>query len=362
MNRETAVALIYKLAIILLGFLCLFVFWKLAPVWKPLLAVLYNVMLPFFIAAFIAYLLHPFIEKIHELGMPRSLAVLLIYLLFFGGMGWAVYNGFPVILKQLRELAEKLPDLINVYREWIRLFYESTADLPEGVHDRFEQLLAAIEANISGTIESILLSIRGIVNNLIIIALIPFIAFYFLKDYKKVNRAAWYVTPRSWRAPLIKFLRDADKTLGNYIRGQLLVCLFIGVFAFIGLWAAGMPYPLLLAFIIGITNVIPYFGPIIGALPAVIIALTISVKMVVIVIAIIFILQILEGNLLSPLIVGRTLHIHPAAIMFALLLGEQVGGIAGLILAVPAFGVLKTAVLHIHGHFAAKRRKENGMT
>ncbi|WP_066173528.1 AI-2E family transporter [Bacillus marinisedimentorum] len=362
MNRETAVPLLYRLAIVLLSFLCLFILWKLSPVWKPLLTVFSSVLLPFFIAAFIAYLLHPFIERIHGLGVPRSLAVLFIYLLFFGGIGWAVYNGFPVILRQLRELAEKLPDLINVYREWIRLFYESTADLPEGVHDRFEQLLAAIEENISSTIEGVLLSLRSIVNNLILIALIPFIAFYFLKDYKKINRAAWYITPRRWRPPLIKFLRDADKTLGNYIRGQLLVCLFIGVFAFAGLWAAGMPYPLLLAFIIGITNIIPYFGPVIGALPAVIIALTISVKMVIIVIVIIFILQMLEGNLLSPLIVGKTLHIHPAAIMFALLLGEQIAGITGLILAVPAFAVLKTAVLHVHGHFAAKRRNENGMT
>lgn len=121
-----------------------------------------------------------------------------------------------------------------------------------------------------------------------------------------------------------------------------------------------MKYPLLLGFIIGVTNVIPYFGPIIGAIPAVIIAATLSGKMVIISLVIIFILQFLEGNILSPFIVGKSLHMHPLFIMFSLLAGGEIGGILGLILAVPILSISKVAILHAKDHFVRYRHpKEN---
>lgn len=114
---------------------------------------------------------------------------------------------------------------------------------------------------------------------------------------------------------------------------------------------SGMKYALVLGVIIGITNVIPYFGPIIGAFPAVIIALTMSFKMAIIVVVIIFGLQFVEGNILSPLIVGKSLHIHPVFIILALLIGGEVAGVVGLILAVPVFAILKVTLTHVSAHF-----------
>ena len=127
------------------------------------------------------------------------------------------------------------------------------------------------------------------------------------------------MTPRKWRQSGTILLRDIDKSLGSYIRGQILVCAIIGAVSTILFWIFDMKYPLLLGSIIGITNVIPYFGPVIGAIPAMLIAATMSVKMIVIVIVVILLLQFLEGNILSPLIVGKSLHIHPLVIMFALI-------------------------------------------
>lgn len=147
------------------------------------------------------------------------------------------------------------------------------------------------------------------------------------------------------------FLHDVDRSLGSYIRGQLTVCTIIGLLATVSLWLAGIRYPLVLGVIIGITNIIPYFGPVIGAFPAIIIAATISVKMVFLVIIIIFGLQFIEGNILSPLIVGKSLHIHPVLIILALLIGGEIAGVVGLILAVPVFAVLKVTITHISSHF-----------
>jgi predicted PurR-regulated permease PerM len=172
-----------------------------------------------------------------------------------------------------------------------------------------------------------------------------------LKDYEMIKKSVWYLTPRRYRKSGIRFLRDIDQSLGNYIRGQLLVCLLIGMIATIGFWIMKMKYPLLLGTIIGVTNIIPYFGPIIGAVPAILIAVTISGKMVIYVGVLIFTLQFIEGNLLSPLIVGKSLHMHPVFIMFALLAGGEMGGIVGLILAVPMLAIIKVTLLHAKVHF-----------
>ncbi|HJV32285.1 MAG TPA: AI-2E family transporter, partial [Bacillales bacterium] len=160
------------------------------------------------------------------------------------------------------------------------------------------------------------------------------------------------------RAPGIKFLKDVDESLGSYIRGQFLVCTIIGGIAALLFWIFDLKYPLILGLIIGATNVIPYFGPIIGAVPAIIIAITMSGKLVIITIVIIFLLQFLEGNILSPYIVGKSLHMHPLMIMLALTAGGEMGGIMGLILAVPILAVLKVAVIHGKEHFIQVKPKE----
>ncbi|MFP3380440.1 AI-2E family transporter, partial [Bacillus sp. SIMBA_069] len=102
-------------------------------------------------------------------------------------------------------------------------------------------------------------------------------------DFTALKKMAWYMTPKKWRKQGRAFVRDVDASLGGYIRGQIIVCAVIGLISSLLFWIVGMQYPLLLGAIIGITNVIPYFGPIIGAIPAVIIAATMSVKMVLII-------------------------------------------------------------------------------
>ena len=124
----------------------------------------------------------------------------------------------------------------------------------------------------------------------------------------------------------------------------------LGLIAGVSFWLFGLPYPLILV-AIGITNVIPYFGPFIGAVPSLLLSLAISAKAVIIVIVTIFILQFIEGNILSPLIVGRSLRMHPVVIMLALLAGGELAGIPGMILAVPAAAVLKVTI-----HFCGSGR------
>lgn len=341
----------YRLGFLLLLFVVLFVFLKLQQLWLPILKIIIAVLIPFIVSAFITYLLHPIVQKLHESGLNKGVAVFIIYILFFGGIGIALYKGIPAFIHQLKDLTENAPYFANQYRDWIELIQQKTSTWPEGLQTRIDDGIKAGGAALDKLLTKSINVMLSILNYTIIIAIIPFISFYMLKDFDQMKRAVWYITPRKWRQEGILFLRAVDKSLGSYIRGQLFVCVAIGAISALLFWLFGMKYPLLLGMIIGLTNVIPYFGPIFGVIPAVVIASTISVKMVIISIVIIVVLQFVEGNILSPLIVGKSLHMHPLVIMFALLAGGEAGGVLGLIIAVPILAVIKVSLIHARAHF-----------
>ncbi|MGM0874367.1 MAG: AI-2E family transporter [Bacillota bacterium] len=345
--RDRQIKWMFRITILLLGLLTIYVFVKLHNLWDPFFLMFKAIFIPFLISGFITYLLHPVIEKLHRTGVPRSISILIIYFLFFGIIGYGFYRGVPVLVNQLRDLSENIPLFSSTYNKWIDSVHNQTNQWPEGIHERIDIMFQQTEEWLAMTVEKLINSLRSIFDYVLLIAIIPFLVFYMLKDYDQIKKAAWYMTPRKWRNEAIQFLKDIDRSLGKYIRGQLLVCLIIGSIAFLSFWFFKVKYPLILGLLIGITNIIPYFGPIIGAVPALIIAATMSTKTVMIVIGIIFLLQFLEGNILGPLIVGRSLHMHEIIIMLALLAGGEIGGVVGLMLAVPIVVILREMVIHL---------------
>jgi len=352
----------YRLGFLLLLFIVLFVFLKLKDLWLPIVKVMGAVFIPFIIAAFITYLLHPLVQRLSEGGLHKGFAVLIIYVFFFGGVGFALYKGIPAFIDQLEDLTENAPEFANQYRGWISLIQKKTATWPEGLQTRIDDGIMALESYLDRLLSKSVNMLINVLNYSLIIALIPFISFYMLKDFDLMKRTVWYLTPRKWRQEGILFLRDIDKSLGSYIRGQLLVCALIGGISALLFWVFGMKYPLLLGFFIGLTNVIPYFGPLFGAIPAVIIAATISIKMVIISVVIILILQFVEGNILSPFIVGKSLDMHPLVIIFALLAGGEAGGVLGLVIAVPVLAIVKVSFVHARVHFIRGKKLSQSQT
>ncbi|TLS39294.1 AI-2E family transporter [Pseudalkalibacillus caeni] len=353
MKKEWNLNWLIRITTILLLFLCGYLFLKLAPIWEPVLALLLTIAVPVLTAALITYLLHPIVEKIHEEGLPRALAILIIYFLFFGGIGYAAFKGTPYAIKQTQELADNLPQLVETYRVWINELYRSTSNFPPAFQTRIDETLHSVEVYVNEMLNAVLEIFKKLIGSLFLLFITPFLVFYFLKDFEDIKKAVWYITPKKWRTPGKQLLNEIDESLGNYIRGQFLVISALVVLGIIGFWIIGMPYPILLGVIVGITDLIPYFGPIIGAFPALVIAMTVSMKMLIYVVGLILILQFIESNILSPYIVGRSLHIHPVIIIFGLLIGGEVGGIPGLILAVPILAVLKVVIKHVA--FTAKR-------
>ena len=179
-----------------------------------------------------------------------------------------------------------------------------------------------VETKIQALLNKVMSTARGVLDSLLIIFLIPFIVFYILKDYGEFYHIFWKLVPSKWRGTGQMLAKEIDKSLGSYIRGQLFVCLVLGSISSF-FWFIGMKYPLLLGIIIGVTDIIPYFGPILGAIPTLMIAATVSTSLLIKAGITIAILQFVESNILSPYIVGKSLRMHPVIIMLALLVGER---------------------------------------
>ncbi|MDN4593342.1 AI-2E family transporter [Polycladomyces subterraneus] len=350
MERLTRQRALYisVLTLVILGIIFLLV--QIGPWLRGLAGFLKAVLTPFLFAVVISYLLHPIVTMLSERGVPRSVAVLLIYTLFIASIVVVVMNLVPMFDQQLEEMAEHLPQWNDQIRSWIDQYDHNKQVLPHSVQIGIERSLDRLEQSVADGIGNWLSGIGSTLNQVMIALVVPFLAFYMLKDTQLIERSMLAFFPVRHHKNILRLFRDIDTALGNYIRGQLLVCLIVGVLAYVGYRWIGLPYPLLLASSVAVFNVVPYLGPFLGAIPAILVALAISKKMVVSVLLINLVIQMLEGNVISPQIVGRTLHLHPLLIIFALLAGGEVGGIWGMILAVPFFAVCKVIVEHVTRH------------
>ncbi|UOQ46294.1 AI-2E family transporter [Halobacillus salinarum] len=317
------------------------------PYYDHILVMICKILLPFLIAIVLSLLLHPLVRLLEDAGMKRSFAILLLFAVFFTLAGFGIYRGYPKLIEQLKLLSEQLPQLMQAYQGWTQEFYEQTERFPDGIHHRLDGSFTKFEGWLSARVMSVVTGMSGIFDFILLVAVIPVMTFYFLKDDKVIFRACIQILPKKWHDEAHRLGGELSHSLGGYIRGQLLISLFVGVLASIGFWLAGVPYPLVLGIVAGITNIIPYFGPLLGAVPASIVALTVSVKTFFFALIAITVIQVLEGNLLSPYIMGKSIHIHPLLIIFALIAGGELAGIPGMILAVPALTCLKAIILEV---------------
>lgn len=338
------------LVYLLLALACVYMLLLIKPILLSLFAFLKAILAPFFIAVIISYILNPVVNMLNQRKVPRTIAVLLIYCVFISSLTVIIMNMTPVFMTQIAELNEHMPQM-EIRAQSIVDGFNQNRLLPDSVRTGFNHSLTKLENSISMAISNYMNQIGSTISMLFIAFIVPFVAFYMMKDFQIIEKTALAIVPKDHRKKTVKLLIDIDTALGNYIRGQLLVCVIIGGLAYLGYWLIDMPYALLLASVVAIFNIIPYLGPFFGAAPAIIMASTISLKMVLFVALVNLTVQILEGNVISPQVVGKKLHMHPLMIIFALLVGGEVAGITGLILAVPFFAVMKVIIQHVFLHY-----------
>lgn len=348
MRKWSALQWMKGLSIALLLFLNGYLFYRLLPLIGVVLHFLTKVAVPFIAAAIIAYLLHPLVGRCQRLGLPRTVAILGIYAVFFGVIGFTIYKGGPILIHELRSLDDNFSNYEKIYQTNLARLYDTT---PEVVHDQVNEAVARIRHSLTLTAEHAMDWCSGVVQSFFTLLLIPFLSFYILKDAHVIRKNVLLVVPRKWRKQTVDLFAEMDRSIGMYIRGQLTVCAILAVMASIGLWFLKVPYPIVFGLFIGSTDLIPYFGPFIGAAPAVLVAATKSFYAMAGVVLMIILIQFLEGSVVEPWVVGKSAEIHPLYIMLAIGVGGELAGIVGMLLAIPCFIIIRTCLRHLNKRF-----------
>lgn len=296
----------------------------------------------------LAYTLNPIKTWIVErFKIKKTIAAALIVLSILG----AIIALLAILIPSLMRQSFNVEGMINFATDFIKdIMDKLNLDNYSIFNSMYEQSTERINAWIQGVSRNALDNIVSIGDNLLSLAVIPVTVYYFLSDGKYILDKMLLILPTKNRTLIRKIIYDIDKVLARYIFSQFILCTIIGVFTFGGLLIIGVEFPLWLAVINGIFNIIPYFGPVIGALPAVFIAFMSGGNKVVMTIILFFILQQIEGNILSPKITGDSISMHPIVIILLLLLGEEIGGFIGMIVAIPIGVIIKVIYEDINYH------------
>lgn len=343
----------YWLIQVLLILTIIWVSTKISFLFEPIGIFFSTIFFPILITGFLYFLLNPVVNFLQRHRVPRLLAIIIIYVVFILICVLAIGNLIPAITKQFTALANELP----VYADKTMKFFDSVVkssefkwimveqkDILDTVQERLLEFANTLPNKITGSITNIL----GVITNIaIILVTVPFLLFYMFKDGHKFPTAISKFLPTAYREEGLSILKETGETLSAYIQGQVTVALAVGTLAFIGYLIIDLPFALVMALIVAFTNIIPYIGPILGGAPAVIVALFDSPTKALLVIVVILVAQQVEGNVLSPLILGKSLDTHPATIIIILLAAGNLAGVLGMVLAIPFYAVMKTIVLNL---------------
>jgi len=354
MNRFAESRVFAALVYVILGLLALYLLMLVRPMLLSVYGFFKAVLAPFLVALVISYVLNPIVNLLHERKVPRTAAVLLIYAVFVTSLAVILMNVIPMFFRQVEELNQHMPEL-TMRAQSLAEQYNRIIILPDSVKEGIDRAVEGLEKKLTDAVSNFLHNIGAVFNAVFLIMIVPFLAFYMMKDMNLFEKAALQFVPRSARKQVVRLMKDIDEALGSYIRGQFIVSFCVGALAYAGYLIIGLPYPLLMAAFVALFDIIPYLGPFLGALPAIIVASSISWKMVLFVIIVNVLCQTMESNVISPQVVGRAMHIHPLTIIFVLLAGGELAGIVGLLFAVPLYAALKVIALHLFAYYIRRK-------
>lgn len=304
---------------------------------------IFGILYPFIISMFIAYLLNPLICIMEQKRIKRTFGIIIIYLIFVGILIFISFYLMPILIRDIGKLITELPkysSMIKNYMDSIQDKY-SRIGLPEGIKNAISNIISRVENYISSYLESVISSIISSLSKIFNLALIPILVFYFLKDYKSIWLKAERWVPRKYRNGVKRTCVNIDEVFGNYIRSQIMLSIIIAVLTTLALLILNVDYAVILGIVNGITNIIPYFGPLLGAIPAIAFAFMQSPLKALYTFIAMTVIQQIESDIISPKITGDSVGLHPITVILALLIGGELFGITGLVLGVPAAAALK---------------------
>ena len=336
------------LALIILGTF-LIKEWKILGILKEFIIVIS----PIFIGFLVAWLFEPLVKKLQAKKVPRLLGCILSYLLILGVIFLIAYMFIPSLVTQIKDFVAAAPEIFKELTKFVTNIIEKfdTNHLIniKDVKKEITSIISNFGMGLVSNLPEYALSIgKSIINGGLNFVLGLMIGFYLLFDFDKVNENIDKMLPKTWKENFRELTKRINTSLRSYVQGVLLVMFLVFLTQSIGLTLAGMEAPLLFALFCAVTDIIPYFGPYIGGIPAVIVGFTISPITGICVLISILVVQLLENNFYQPLIMGHTMQLHPVTIMLGLLIFEHFFGILGMVIATPVIACIKVLLIFVN--------------
>jgi predicted PurR-regulated permease PerM len=298
-----------------------------------------------FVSVVFAAAINPWVQWFHKKWhLPKVLGVVIIYLMAFAIISMAIGLIVPALIQQIQQIVASFPELfqrlVNSFAEIQSPTFGATSD--------FEASLGTIQQALGEATQGVFSALSSAFGGVIFLLAVLVLTLYLIIEEDALMLIVKQITPPKYHNYLADAAQRVQNKMGQWLRGQLFLMLFVGVLTYIGLLILGMPFALVLALLAGIFELIPYAGPLLGGIPAVIVALNISPLMVVLVIVLYFLVQQIENHLLVPKVMEKAVGLNPVIIIVAVLIGAKIGGILGAILAVPVATVLATILGDIY--------------
>jgi predicted PurR-regulated permease PerM len=317
-----------------------------------LLWLLRSMLLPFVLGMALAYVTAPIADRLARWGVPRWLATLIVLGLIVGVGVAVLVLVVPMIMNQATQLIQHLPHYIDLLRHRVLPQVTKLVARVGGPHEVNEMQKAV--KDYTGDITSWVVGLLGqvwsgsmvVANTVYVLLLTPLVAFYFLRDWHAVVAKLDSWIPRKHSSLLRSLAREIDEILAGFIRGQAIVSLIFAIYYSVALSLAGLDFAIIIGTAAGVLTFIPYLGAILGLIASVTVAFVqFSDHSRVLIVAVVYILgHIVEGNVVTPVLVGDRVKLHPVWIIFALMAGGALFGFTGVLLAVPVAAVIGVVV------------------
>lgn len=344
------------LLIVLIILINLLIFTKIAYLFEPLIQVVNLFLFPAVTSVILYYLFIPVVNQFEKMGIKKHWTVLMIFVFIFLILSVTIGSIYPIIRNQVVAFAENVPayfatiqkmldELPGAENPSIQNLGDSLQNFMNGFSlESLTQQINPIVTSTFGGIGNIVGQVTVMVTGLITI---PIFTYYLLVSSDKIPPAILRFVPKRHQVTISRMMEQGNYQVSQYIRGQILVAICVGIMFAIGYGMIGLEYGTTLAVTAGFLNIIPYLGSFIAVIPALIIALITSPAMLLKVIIVMMIEQTIEGRFISPQILGNSLQIHPVTILIVLLSAGQLFGVPGVIMGVPLYAVLKVIVEEI---------------
>lgn len=315
-----------------------------------------GVILPFLVGGAVAYFLDPVADRLERAGLSRVAATTTITLVAVLIVVALVLAVIPTLVNQLTALVNAAPEIARRLQLFLTERFPELQDSTSTIRQSLSQIAATIQSKGAALVEGVLSSLAGAISIVVFILVVPVVAFYLLLDWDHMIARIDQLLPRDHAPTIRRLAREVDAVLSAFVRGQLSVCLVLGIYYSVALMLAGLQFGLVVGAIAGAITFIPYVGAIIGGALAIGLALFQfwgDWVQIGIVAAIFAAGQFIEGNVLTPKMVGKSVGLHPVWLLFALSAFGTLFGFVGMLIAVPVTAALGVLTRFAMGHYRA---------